>query len=301
MGSGRHLLMVFVDGLGWGDGDPERNPLAAIGSRLFPCCGADSAPVETAFGGWAFAADACLGIPGLPQSATGQTALLTGVNAAARLGYHLSGFPNRELKGILEQESVFVQLQKRGVRCTFANAYQPSFFTRTPRRISVTTAACQSANIPLKTLEDLQAGEAVYQDFTHRYLQKLGYPVGELSPAQSGEHLARISRCQEFTLYEHFLTDCAGHSGDRAWARLIAGELEMFLTAVLEKLDLRTESLLLASDHGNLEDLSLATHTLNPVYLVAWGPVKEYVAVSNRSITDVVPAILRYMEPPAES
>jgi 2,3-bisphosphoglycerate-independent phosphoglycerate mutase len=293
----KHLLMVFVDGLGWGEADPARNPLAAICSRIFPRVRPSASPVETVYGGWAVAADACLGVSGLPQSATGQAALLTGVNAAALLGYHLSGFPNQQLKALLERESIFVRLQNRGYRCAFANAYPPSFFTQTPRRISVTTAACQSADIRLKTLEDLMAGEAVYQDFTHRYLRERGCKISELSPAQAGRHLAQISRRQDFTLYEHFLTDFAGHSGDVDWALRVAEELEMFLTAVLEKLDLRTESLLVASDHGNLEDMSIASHTLNPVYVISWGPVKEYVASSAASIAAVVPGVLHYLEP----
>ena len=39
-----------------------------------------------------------LGIEGLPQSATGQTALFTGINAAQLLGRHLFGFPNQPFR-----------------------------------------------------------------------------------------------------------------------------------------------------------------------------------------------------------
>jgi hypothetical protein len=37
--------------------------------------------------------DASLCVPGLPQSATGQAALLTGLNAPELMGRHIEGFP----------------------------------------------------------------------------------------------------------------------------------------------------------------------------------------------------------------
>ena len=40
------------------------------------------------------ALDAGLGVEGLPQSATGQAVLLTGVNIPAELGYHYGPKPN---------------------------------------------------------------------------------------------------------------------------------------------------------------------------------------------------------------
>ena len=85
-----HIQVLFVDGVGL---PPE--PLAesiyaglpALNRLLSPpCC----VPL-----------DACLGVPGIPQSATGQTAIFTGVNAAARLGRHSEGFPGPELRAII--------------------------------------------------------------------------------------------------------------------------------------------------------------------------------------------------------
>lgn len=298
MASIKHFLMIFVDGLGWGSSDPGRNPLAAMNSRLFPVGLPGVGGVGIPYAGLAVAADACLGVSGLPQSATGQTSLLTGVNASAMLGYHLGGYPTKPLKLLIEQKSIFIRLSKKSYSCAFANAYQPSFFNSPPLRVSVTTAACQLAGVRLRNLEDLRRGQSVYQDFTHRLLRERGVDIPEESPRQAGIQLAQISRMQDFTLYEHFQTDLAGHSGDMRRAIRVATELEQFLVAILEQFDLHSESLLLASDHGNLEDMSSPIHTFNPVYVICWGPIKEYISSSIHAITDVVPAIMQYLRDP---
>ena len=51
-------------------------------------------PLTLPFGGLVKPVDPKLGVKGIPQSATGQTSLLTGVNAQGVLGYHKSGYPN---------------------------------------------------------------------------------------------------------------------------------------------------------------------------------------------------------------
>lgn len=291
----KRLLMIFVDGLGWGSADRSRNPLADIGSRIFPCGGTRETQ-ETIDQGLVQAIDANLDTPGLPQSATGQTSLLTGRNAAALLGHHLCGYPNAPLKDLLAEASVFIRLQQSGLSCAFANAYQPAFFSHPPRRVSVTTAACQSAGLKLKTLEDLRQGQAVYQDFTHRYLRERGIDIDLLSPETAGANLAAIAKQYNFVLYEYFLTDRAGHSGDFPKARKIAEELERFLAGLLQAIDLRTQSVLLVSDHGNLEEMSHSSHTRNPVYCIAWGPIFRSGCGKIDSIVSVLPAILLFFD-----
>ncbi|MEE9369018.1 MAG: NPCBM/NEW2 domain-containing protein [Pontiella sp.] len=97
------VLFVFVDGFGIGSDDPERNPL--LDSR-YPTLGkliSEATPV-----------DACLGVAGKPQSATGQATLLTGVNAAQAMGRHMEGFPLARLKELIQQENIFSKLQNLG-------------------------------------------------------------------------------------------------------------------------------------------------------------------------------------------
>ena len=90
------LLFLFFDGIGVGRDDPAENPFAAIGARRLGALAGRPDP-EASFG----TLDATLGVPGLPQSATGQTTLLTGVNAAAHAGRHMVGIPGPTLRPLL--------------------------------------------------------------------------------------------------------------------------------------------------------------------------------------------------------
>ncbi|MFQ5741092.1 MAG: hypothetical protein ACE5JX_18985 [Acidobacteriota bacterium] len=294
-GSSHTILLIFIDGLGIGQTDPTRNPWAAIDSTIFTHFMNRDGPQAIACGGTLSITDARLGVTGLPQSATGQTTLLTGVNAPALLGRHLSGYPNQKLKDLLARESIFMRLARRKLRCTFANCYQPDYLQRMPRRVSVTTSACLSAGLRLRTLDDLRAGQAVYQDFTHHYLQSKGWDVELLSPEQAGANLAALCRQYDFTLYEYFITDLTGHSCDWDRGLRVAENLERFLLSVLQHLNLDHQTLVLSSDHGNYEDFSVRTHTLNPVYTICWGPRRVELAGSIRSIQNITPALVRLL------
>jgi hypothetical protein len=67
----------------------------------------------------AWGLDASLGVPGLPQSATGQTSILTGVNAPAEMGRHISGFPGPTLRRILFEHSVLKRIRERGLSAKY--------------------------------------------------------------------------------------------------------------------------------------------------------------------------------------
>jgi hypothetical protein len=69
--------------------------------------------------------DATLGVAGLPQSGTGHTALLAGVNAPALHGHHQPHFPPVALRPLLAERSIFRRAAERGRRATFANAFGP--------------------------------------------------------------------------------------------------------------------------------------------------------------------------------
>ena len=285
------VLLIFVDGVGIGPRDPAINPFARFDSRIFTQFdGEEPAPVYAS--GLLKPTDARLDVAGLPQSATGQTAILTGVNAAALLGRHLSGFPNKPLIQVLARESIFKKLSERGCTATFANAYQPGFFSQVPRRISATTAACCSAGVRLRTLEDLKQGDAVYHDFTHLRLRELGYNLPLRTAEESGANLARIASQHDFALYEYFLTDLAGHAQDMPRAVEVLEQLQSFLCALLDRVDPEEQLTLLTSDHGNIEDLSRKGHTLNPVPTIAWGFEADQILRRVSTIQDITPAIL---------
>jgi 2,3-bisphosphoglycerate-independent phosphoglycerate mutase len=289
------VLLIFVDGLGIGTRGVH-NPLARLGADATPLAIFQSEEPELPREGVLVRTDACLGVEGRPQSASGQTTILTGTNAPAALGYHKQGFPNERLREIINANSIFLQLQRAGVApVTFANAYTPRFFNSRPRWVSATTTAVEAAGLPFRTLEDLRAGRAVYQDFTNELLIESGFDVSPRTPEEAAEVLAHVAAENRFTLYEYFLTDRAGHAQDEAAALKILSSLARFVRCVLARVSLDDATIILTSDHGNVEDLSVRNHTLNFVPTLAWGAGRERVRESVRSLADITPTILQIL------
>jgi len=289
------VLFIFLDGVGLGPAAAE-NPLAMtpmphlrellggplVAGRAIDRPGLLLRPL-----------DATLGVPGPPQSATGQTALFTGVNASAALGQHLSAYPNGALKAIIDEHSILKRVTEAGQRATFANAYGPSYFERVKRGTahhSATTLCVLAAGLPFRTLEDMKRGEAVYWDITNRYFKRVhGMEIPLVSPAEAGRRLAVLSAEHELTLYESFLTDVVAHRGTPADVRATLSLVDEFLGSVLAHRPTHV-TLVLSSDHGHLEAPG-AGHTRNPVPLLVVGPGTAHFRPA-RAITDVTPGIL---------
>ena len=286
------VLLIFVDGLGIGARGPH-NPLDLLGEEAAPLAIFQDEEPELPFGGVLAPTDAQLGVEGRPQSASGQTTILTGVNAPARLGYHKQGFPNEAMRDIIREHSVFLQLQRAGVGPnTFANTYTQRFFEERPRWVSATTVAVEAAGLRFNTVEDLRAGRSVFHDFTNRLLAERGESAPERSPEEAADVLARLASAHRFTLYEHFITDRMGHDQNFEGARETLRGLARFVRAVLERVDLARANVMLTSDHGNVEDLSTRNHTLNQVPTLAWGPAREQVARGVRTLADIAPCVV---------
>jgi 2,3-bisphosphoglycerate-independent phosphoglycerate mutase len=283
------VLLIFIDGIGIGTRGVH-NPLDGLESEFFSIFQNEQPTLP--FDGLMAETDARLGVDGLPQSATGQTAILTGVNAAKLIGRHLHGYPSPRLKQALAEHSVYKKLIARDRSVTFANAYTRSYVDNPPRFISATTVAAQTAGVRLRMLEDLQNGEAVSHDFTNRFLIERGVEVDVCTAERAGARLASLAASHDFTLYEHFITDRIGHAQRRDLALDHLTELGRFLRAVLEASDLSRVTVVVTSDHGNIEDLSTRSHTLNPVATLVFGPARELIASRVRSLTDITPAIV---------
>ncbi|HKZ79936.1 MAG TPA: alkaline phosphatase family protein [Pyrinomonadaceae bacterium] len=285
------VLLFFIDGLGIGARN-SHNPLNGLEDAeplaIFP---GEEPP--TYLDGIVVQTDACLGVDGRPQSASGQTTILTGINAPARLGYHKQGFPNAEMREIISQHSVFLQLSREEIGpLTFANAYTKWFFEERPRWVSATTAAVQAADLPFRTVADLNAGRAVYQDFTNAVLIQRGEDVRPRSVEEAADILGRLSAEHRFTLYEYFITDKIGHAQDMEAARLVLRRLAHLIRELLDRIDLHQTSVILTSDHGNIEDLSSRNHTLNAVPTIVWGANRDQIAKRIRDLADITPAIV---------
>jgi hypothetical protein len=234
-------------------------------------------------------------VEGLPQSGTGQATLFSGVNCAALAGRHFGPYPHSTSKPVLERRSVFARLiaaEQPPERLAFANAYPAPFFAHAEarRRWTVTTFCCRAAGVRLRTGEDLRAGRALAADLTGaRWPAHLDAAVPAIPEAEAARRLARLTDAHALTLFEYYLTDKAGHAQDPEAAAAALLSLDRLFGALLDGLEPHT-LLVVSSDHGNLEDLSVKTHTRNPVPLVALGPGAEAFAEAS-DLTDVTPPL----------
>ena len=285
------VFLFFIDGLGIGSRGAS-NPLDGLAGAE-PLAVFQNETLTTIHDGIVVPTDARLSIDGRPQSASGQTTILTGINAPALLGYHKQGFPNAAMLEIIREESIFLQLTRAGVKpITFANTYTQRFFEERPRWVSATTAAVEAAGLRFRTVPDLVAGQAVYQDFTNQLLIERGEAVNPRTAEEAAEVLANIVAANRFTLYEYFITDKVGHAQDMEKAKAVLTNLAQLIRGVLKGIDLQRTSVILTSDHGNIEDLSSRNHTLNPVPTIVWGANKEQIANRIKSLADITPAIV---------
>lgn len=290
------VLLVFIDGLGIGEDDPQVNPCANNAFTVLNNVKGSGQTQSLPRGGIMVSLEATLGIEGLPQSATGQTTLLTGENAAKVLGYHKQGFPNKTLRDIIGEKSILKKVTDLGLKAAFINAFRPRFFQyRTEEiisKLSVTTVANWSAGLPFFTLQDIIEKKALYQDFTNVDLVERGFSMPIYTPRQAGEILASEAQRYDFCLYEYFKTDHAGHAQnmDRAYKEI--AKLENFINTLLCFIDLDQCTLIVTSDHGNIEDLSVRTHTKNSVPAMIWGSHLTPDEDTLHSLADIVPFIL---------
>ncbi len=288
VGSASSAVLFFVDGLGIGERH-ESNPLFGIAADPLAYF-KDSVIVDAEIR--MVPTDARLGIEGRPQSASGQTTILTGVNAPKLLGYHKNGFPNQALRDVIATESIFRKLIAAGVEeVVFANAYTPQFFAETPRWKSATTVAMESAGVQFRRLPDLVGRAALFHDFTNRTLRDRGFDVPLFSPTDAAGILATLSHQYRFVLYEHFITDKIGHDQDHDSARTHLPELAEFVRETIARLDPERTTFILTSDHGNIEDLSVRNHTLNDVPTLVWGRRRDATASRIKDLADIAPAI----------
>jgi hypothetical protein len=297
------VLFVFVDGVGLGARDPEVNPLARGEYLLSRFAGEDGAPLPR--GGRAAAADATLGVPGRPQSATGQATILTGQNAAQALGRHLLGFPSAPLRALIEARSLFRQAAAAGRSALLAGAYPTPYlkalgfapglaadtavFRRPPRAPAAMLAYAAAAGRFL-TWEDARGGVALTHDLTGARAARFGAQLPTRSPEDAAEILLRLSSRHDLTMFEFFETDEAGHARSMPQALEIVERLDRFLRALVAGLP-PGDSLVVTSDHGNLEDLRTRNHTLAPVPVLGFGPAAERVGAV-RDLTGIAPLLL---------
>ena len=300
--SNLHVVLLFLDGVGIGKKDADINPFfRARMPTMTTLCGGElpHTPFKKKSTDQAevIAINATLGVPGLPQSGTGQTAIFTGVNGAKKFGRHFGPYPPSILRPVIAEKNIFSQLKAIGKSVVFANAFPQRFFDYTEsgnRRLTATTLSCQLAGVPLLTAENLQRDEGISADFIRSQWPELGHPeIKPITPKAAGKHLANIVGRHDFTLFEYWLTDHAGHSQNIAFAVEVLEHFDEFLSGFLESFDPCNTLLMIVSDHGNIEDLSTKSHTRNRVLCILVGKQRRQLANRIKNITHITPAIIR--------
>jgi hypothetical protein len=239
-------------------------------------------------------------VAGLPQSATGQSVLLTGINIPAELGHHYGPKPNPEVAAYLHNRTLFSEFKHAGKQAALLNAYPPRYFEAVEsgrRLLSAIPMAVTNAHIPLRTKKDLFNGRALSVDFTGEgWREQLNISeTPTLTPDQAGQRLAELAAELDFAFFEYWPSDYAGHRQDMAAALSILATIDAVLESLIDAWEQVDGLILLTSDHGNMEDLSTRRHTYNPVPAIVIGDEearRDFVDDLD-DLTGIAPAIRR--------
>jgi 2,3-bisphosphoglycerate-independent phosphoglycerate mutase len=310
------LIFIFVDGIGIGNAD-DSNPFFASKADFLPLYqdsnGLPFLPESTPFKG----IDACLGINGMPMSATGQTTLFTGINTPSIFNEHRDSYPDKQMRKIIRDKNIFSQLINLNFKPRFLNAFPGSAHLFSPaniqllnngefyfsqrfkslfkRSISVTTSMMVSNNMSPFSERDIVKRKALYHDFTNQSLDK-EYGIPNFSPELAAEILYNVSQDYDLLLFEYFMTDFYGHGFDIPDCIDLIQQLNRLIKHLISYMDEGSDTLLITSDHGNLEDGTTQYHTYNPVPLITWGYRSKSLRNSIDSIADVKPAVIEWFK-----
>jgi len=306
----KRMIFIFVDGVGIGKPD-EHNPFYFTkcdylpfyeGSLTLP----DGTPIKKI--------DALLGVEGIPQSASGQTSLFTGENIPKITGQHKDSYPTRTMREIIIEKNILSRLKQENLNAVFINAYPahgdlfteehiklyPSgefhfsqeFPAAFKRRISATSCMMLAAHQKPFDESDIREERSIFQDYSNRWLIEKGMNIPEFSPEKAAEILFHASQRHDFILYEFFQTDLYGHRAPFEQQVQLVHGLNLLIKHLLSLMNPQTDTFLLTSDHGNIEDSQVRSHTLNPVPLITWGNQNQFLRDQINDLTHVTPTIV---------
>lgn len=295
----KHVLFLFLDGVGLGPESPDgvhANPLAqarmpvlagliggALTSGRAALLGSDLTYL---------ALDATLGVGGLPQSATGQTTLLTGLNGAQAMQRHYGPWPGPTLTALLQADTLFHDAGAlRGA--VLANAYPEGYFaTIDSRRFkpNAPVVAARSAGVELRDMQRYRADQAVAADLSGARFAQTSPGTKPQPPELAAEVLAQLTLGSSLTFFDLWLTDALGHARNGAEAVMLLERFDALLAGLVARGAGSKFTVVMTSDHGNLEDMSTKGHTMNEVPLLVLGEGAPAFAGA-RSLTDVAPAV----------
>ena len=217
---------------------------------------------------------------GSPESATGQSTLLTGVNVPQAIGGHYGPKPDPRIRAIMQEAQPSRPACPRpGRKARLLNAYPDSYFEaiRSGRRLhAAIPLAFALAEIPLGDRERSRPGTGRLRRFHRARMAHAGCggpstPV--LNPEDGGPALADLCARKRFHDVRPLAAGLRGALRRDARRRPVverAGPRDR--RESLEVVRKSNLTVLLSSDHGNMEDLSDKGHTRNAVPVLALGP-----------------------------
>jgi len=162
------------------------------------------------------------------------------------------------------------------------------------KRISVTSSMMISNRVTPLDTQDILGKKSIYQDFSNKSLLRYGLGLPVFSPAEAAQILYNSSRKSDMVLYEFFQSDIFGHRKGRADQINLISELDLLLSTLTSLMDGRKDTLLVTSDHGNLEDGESRSHSLNPVPLITWGRGSRELSEKISDLSGITPAIMHF-------
>lgn len=299
------FYFIFWDGVGYGKKNTKVNPffsaklptlqklfdgnLPSLSFRKFSSEMISLSPVNTT-----------LSVPGLPQSGTGQTAIMTGMNASKFVGKHFGPHPYSTLIPIIKEKNLFAELHRMKKTFFFANGFPQKYFDFIygPKgRVPTIALAYTSTGNTLNNHTAVKNREAVSADISGTRWKELGHAdIEPTPPVDAGKLFYHLGSNVDLTFFEYFVTDYAGHSREMSMAVEVLERMDGFIEGMLHHFNYDKDIIFIISDHGNIEDLSVKTHTYNPVPLIVIGRQHSYFSSRIKSLVDVTPTILSHFK-----
>jgi 2,3-bisphosphoglycerate-independent phosphoglycerate mutase len=294
------VILLFIDGVGIGKKDSEFNPFFTYNfktfTEFFGAIPSLDNPIIKRMNGFIFPVDARMGVEGFPQSGTGQTSIFCGINAPLFIGKHFGPYPYSTLLPVIKEKNIFKEFIQRKKKVFFMNAYPKVFFdylNSGKTRLSVTSLSSKLSGLKFNSVSDVRRGKAITAEITNeRWNSKLGYNLPILKPSVAAKRLLKAASMNDLVVYEYFLTDHLGHGRYEGNTEKTLSILDNFLFTIFTEIDPEKYTLLLCSDHGNFEDLSIKTHTLNPSLTISYGMHASYLFQRIKNLSDIKDSLL---------
>jgi bisphosphoglycerate-independent phosphoglycerate mutase (AlkP superfamily) len=147
----------------------------------------------------------------------------------------------------------------------------------------------RAVELPFCTLKDIKNKKALYHDFTNSEIIEKGFHLPKYNAEIASSIIVNQSKQYDLVLFEYFLTDKAGHSRDIIYAINEINKVESLIYYIAKKIIGTDNTLIVCSDHGNIEDIRIKSHTLNPAFFAVW--TKKQIKPL-KSLMDIFPLIV---------